>query len=327
MKIIDKEKIIAFLRDPEVRVQALKTATLTDALFDCNNASDYDVFSAICENLFLLAGHPIRDRFLSLIEFFEGEDYTALYLPENRIIFWKRIFYDEVEVPLLQCDFVRCKEKELLYSKRDEAKIFSIESAMNTSSDDIFSLLESIVDKIKEQEAEFLSIDLTKISYARPDDFHACKAYDDLKKGTGGEDIIKLWLVCRVLMNVKLKLILKTDSLKKAQELSELIFRLRLAPKIIVSADIFGVLDFGELYSFIIRNKEKSISASIYASEEMQFNNTVSVVEKLLEIFSCLPMLYLESTDIDDDIVSLALKERLTQYELQRALSHLYRVK
>ena len=206
-------------------------------------------------------------------------------------------------------------------------KIFNIESAIDISADDIFSLLERIIAKIKDQGAEFLSIDLTKISYARPDDFHATKAYDALKNRAGGEDIIKLWLLCRVLMNLNLKLILKTDSLKKVEELSALIFRLRLCPKIIVCADIFGNLELDELHSFILLNKEKSISVSLYASREMQFNSTASVAEKLSDIFSFLPLICLESVDISADIVSLALKKSLTEYEMGLALNYLYRAK
>ena len=327
MKKDDSKKLIGFLRDSEIRAAALKTPDIASALQKVDNASDYDVFAALCKNLYSFAGHSIRNEFLSLISPFltEGEAYEELRLYENARLVWKRIFCEEESLRRMKP--VPKIEETVNFDFKNLDKIFYLDSAIDKSFDGVFELSDAILKKIKEQSAEALYIDITEISFVRPNDYNASKAYNELKKGCGGGDALKLWLLCRTLMRANLKLLLKTDSVKKAEEVAKLIYRLRLSPQITVCADIFSDIDYDELYSFIIRYKEKSVSASLCASAKTPVDNESSVVERLSHIFSRLPILFIESIDVESDILKLALKRKLSENEVELAINYLYRAK
>ena len=141
-------ELLLFLRDENIRAIASKTPTLKNSIMDTLLASDFDIFNALCENIYLLAGHPMRDELLSLFRKYSSIDVTfeMLYDLKFRKALWQKIFVDDSIIPPKTFGAPDVKIN-LFDRKADNA--FSINSAFDGSCENIYLLLDKTLNKIK----------------------------------------------------------------------------------------------------------------------------------------------------------------------------------
>ena len=307
-------ELIDFLREKNTRIVAMKM--LSVSIMDSENASDFDVFNIFCEKLYLLAANPLRERFLRAICEAVGCEINPimLYDCEYRKRFWQRIFFSE-DIVLPQC----VDKPSSVVGTTKRSREFCLNSAIDISFESIHALLENTIEKIKSEGAEECFFDATEITYIRPDDFHAQKAYDEIKSGAADRSLISLWLLCRVLMNTSLSLRLRVDSQKKAEDILSLVYRLGLLPRVIISYDASTMMDYSDMYQYLIDNHKKNISLELDFSKENS--------EYILRLLSEIPLAFVEKINLPFEIIQGVLSGRIEQEEIPLVNFHLSTVK
>lgn len=315
---MNTDNLVYFLREKNTRILVFKTPFFSSAIPNIKNASDFDVFNALCNQLYLFAGHPIRKCFLNLLsESLSAEvPINMLYDPEYRKKLWQKIFFDpSVSLPTSTVNI----ENYANIVKKTE--FFNINSAIKTSFDNIYFLLENTLEQIKLQGAEECFFDVEKIEYIRPDDFHSQISYENLKNGKSDNSLVALWLLCRVLMNCNINLVLKVDNIKKAEDILMLIFKLGLSPKTVIDINISKYIDYNMLYQFLMLHNEKNISLKLSCSKESVDENDI------LDFLRIVPIIFVERTNINIQVMQNVLSSILSKEETVCAISRLYQVK
>ena len=289
---------------------------ISRSVIDTENVSDFDVFNALSEKLYLLAGNPIRDRFLDLIckASFSEINPAMLCDLEYRKNVWQKIFSDS---SIMLPQTVMFIEENAHRSKKKDG--FCLNYLIDSSFEDIYDLLDNVIVKIEHERAEECFFDATDIEYIRPDDFHAQKEYVRLKNGENDSSTVALWLLCRVLMKARLNLRLKVESAKKAEDIISLISRLGLSPTIIISFDISKMTDYNGLYQFLINNYKKNISLDVSCSRENK--------NEFLNFLNVVPLVFVENINSKLEIIQEIFDTILSKEESALAISYLYTVK
>ena len=310
---MDNGELISFLRDENLRFIALKMPTLKSTLRNIRFASDFDVYNALCENLYLIAGHPIRIRLLSLLAKCSKSEISVplLYDSEYRKKLWQRIFFDEkVDLPTaFNGSFDDKKTTSYV-----EANGFCINSVIDYSFENIRQLLDDIIVKIEKSNANEIIFDARKIIFSRPDDFHSQEAYKSCKNQDGDSSLVELWLLCRILMKTELTLNLIIDSAKIAEQILELVFRISSVKKVIISFDISSEIEYADVYNILSKYSQKNISLELigYKENENDFIKFLSVV----------PIAFVERINVAHTTV---LNNLLEEQEIPLIISYLCR--
>ena len=320
------EPLVAFLHDKSVRSIAFKTK-----YFEVRNtdlASDFDVFSALCDSVLLFVGHPIRARLLSVLQdlLSYSIDPTNLCFAEYRRDIWQRIFYEDTEDACVSgfCEkaFDIDLTNQLIYDNS-----IDITDLVDTSCDGAFSALESALLKIRIQDVKMLTLDLRSINYERPDDYHAEKAYLEIMRGNRG-DVFLLWLLCRILMKKELKLRLIVNSVDEVNQILSLLSSVKLAPKIYICIDILEQNEYQCFADLILNNYKKNISLEPLFSKEIDSN---IILEGLKKLFCFVPLACVSiSSEYADRLCELLgtdFASDLTLIEREALISSLRRVK
>lgn len=283
-------ELLLFLRDENIRAIASKTPTLKNSIMDTLLASDFDVFNALCENIYLLAGHPMRDELLSLFRKYSSIDVTfeVLYDLEFRKALWQKIFVDDSIIP--PKTFGAPDVKMNLFDKKAD-NAFSINSVLDGTCENIYLLLDKTLNKIKTDNADALYLDARNIVFARPDDYHAQRDYEALKTKSSDGSLALLWLLCRILMNADLELILSVDSAKKAEDILALIYRLGLSSSIRLLIDVSNFDGCGRLYKLLMLYSKKNISLELYCNKEN--------INMLIEFLNTVPLVFVRNIDAE----------------------------
>ena len=307
-----------FLEEPSVRIVAQRIISVNRKSIDAQNASDYDAFEALCDRLYLLAGHPIRNRFLQLLSTASACDISIdmLYDGEYRKALWQRIFIDNnIVLPNIKSE----ADKKIPLEGLTLEKAFFVNSEIDISKENTYVLLDGMLAKIKKSGTTEIYFDARNISFIRPDDFHAQKMLESLKKGENDSSLLELWLLCRILMNIDVPLILRVDDFKKADDILSLIFRLGLLPKIIISIDISSDVDYDNLYAFLSLHHKKNISLEITCSKENK--------EDILNFLNIVPLVFVKRISIAPDLLEKAIFSILSKEETVLFNSYLRKVK
>lgn len=317
---MNNDNFISFLRDKKIRALAAKLP-MNNTAIRAEAMSDFDVFNTLCENLYLLAGHHVRRKLLNILSEACNLDELTLYDIDFRKALWQKMFFDEnIILPQKNIDILKKVDIDLINNNS-----FDLDEHINTSFDNVYDLLDFILKKLDSQGADAIYFNSFKIEYQRPDDYHAALSYEELKKRNSDASVLKLWLLCRILMKTDVKLILKENDLKKAESILNLIFVLKISPKICMSVDIANDIDAKELYRLIMQHNKKSISVELRISKEMQ--NDFNIEAKLKEIFYFLPIAFVESVEICQEQIEAALTPLVNNAERALIISFLYRVK
>ena len=304
--------LVNLLREKNTRITAMKM--FSGDIIDVELASDFDVFDILCENLYLLAGNSLRERFLNLLceVSHSGIVPMALYNREYRKLLWQKIFSSEdIMLPSFDCELIKTVEIT------EKPRKICLNSLIDTSFENIYDLLENTLKKIKSESAEECFFDATEITYIRPDDFHAQKEYEKLKNGDSESSVLALWLLCRILMNTSLNLRLKVDSQKKAEDILSLVFRLGLYPKTVVGYDASVVLNYKDMYQYLIDNYKKNISLELDFSKEKDYN--------ILELLHVIPLAFVERINVLPEVLQDTLCDTMEHEEISLVNSYLNR--
>ena len=309
--------MLVFLRDENVRISASKIFDLNDVIFDSQKASDFDVFNVLCEYLYLFAGHPIRENFLNLLSKYLGNNISVhnFYDFEYRKKLWQKLFCDG-DIVLSQNE-IDVKFEYLSYEK--EKNILYLNSSIDLSCKNIYELLDNTLGKLKYSNCEAIYFDARNIEFERPDDFHAQQVYEDLKNNCNDASLLELWLLCRVLMNTDLALHLEIERTQDARDILNLIFRLGLLPNIKLEFDISKIDKYDQIYALLKNYNKKNISLKISCSKENS--------DEILSFLNAVPLLFVDSADIDLDFFKFALSFVLSKEEVSLAIYRLYTVK
>lgn len=323
-------ELIDFLRDENTRFISSKIIDIQDTPLNSKCASDFDTFNSLCEYLYLLAGYPLRGRFLDLLSWSAWHDasfdapFDALYDAECRKLLWQKIFINDDIIVSSAKGFGKIN-LNLKNQKPDE--VFYLNSAINLSFESIHDLLDEILRNVRESNASIVFCDARKIFFARPDDFHAQKAYEGMKHGNPDCTLPLLWLLCRVLMNTELKLKLFVDSISVARDILSLIYRLGLSPKITICVECREGMDFlnrnaslecaeeGSIYELLKKYGEKNISLELFCTKEN--------IELLIKFLEVVPLALVEKINTPISDLKKALGNILFSNEVEMVISHL----
>ena len=301
-------KLMIFLKNENTRIIASKMPSLKNGVINTQYASDFDVFNALCEDFYLLVGHPTRDMLLRLLTEYSASDISPimLYDVEYRKKLWQKIFIDDaIALPQAQVNFYY-KIKSYTIEKDN---IFSINCAIDLSCESIYDLLNRCLEKIKNNSLTIASLDARKIKYLRPDDFHAQKNYEGLKNGEEDSSLLLLWLSCRVLMNTDMQLSLIVDDIKSAEDILILIYRLGLSPDIRLCIDISKFQDFSGIYNLLMQYCKKNISLELFGAKEN--------IDMLIKIFKEIPLAFIEKIDMELIEANTLLSRLLSRDEVK----------
>ena len=306
----------SFLEDKDVRFLAQRIFLLNKSIINIENASDFDVFDALCSRLYLFACHPIRERLLKLLSSGVSSEIEPdmLYDREYRKALWQKIFIDG-NIDLLD---TRSEIKIPIISDIENT-VFCINSKIDIYFTDIHSLLEATLVKIRDRRVTKLFFDARTVTFSRPDDFHAQIAYNSLKNGDNNSSLLELWLLCRILMNTDIPLSLRVENTKKAENILNLIFRLGLSPKIIIGFDISDNIDYSKIYELLSFYGKKNISLEIFCSKEN--------IDRILEFANIVPLTFVEKNSVNAKILEGEFASVLSKYERELLISHLGKAK
>lgn len=287
------KELIAFLHDDNIRKFALKTKYFKNKNVDF--ASDFDLFSALCDSISLFAGHRVRASLIDSIESGFGEriNPTDLILSEYRKALWQEIFSEERASNASNklkgsatglSDFEYCEKKISL-------KTIDLSASLDTHLEDIFDALDYIMEKIENNGIEGVRFDMRKIEYVRTNDFFAKESYGLLRQELDNGGAFLIWLLCRILMKANLTLILMVDNFNQAKKILELFSILRLNPQIIISFDAFEKEDYKSYTELVLSEYKKSISLEPYFSKEMRVSDATASIKELI---SDIPIVFLK---------------------------------
>jgi hypothetical protein len=311
-------EFIDFIKNNDTRFVASKLLRVQSKSVTPHNASDYDVFCALCDSLYLLAGHPMRERFLKLLSSYSLSEIFVdmLYNGEYQKRLWQKIFVDgNIVLPSYKSVF----NLKSMPEKKIDDKFFCINSAIDSSCENIYTLLDKLLGKIKDSAANVICFDTRNISFTRPDDFHAQRAYDSIKLGDSDFSMLSLWLMCRILMNTDLQLRLTVKNIKMADDILTMIFRLGLSPKIIISIDASKCEEYSKIYELLKNYGQKNISLELYSAKEN--------INMLIDFLYKVPLMFVKAIDIPEECIKYLLNDRVTEQELELITSHLYTAK
>lgn len=294
--------LIIFLRDENTR--AIAARMLQDKKMDVEKASDFDVYNVLCEKNYLLCYHPMQEKILNLLSKACSCEIrpTALYDLNYRKKLWQKIFFD-ADIALPQIEFESVKTIELIKKsmlKSEKNNVLNLNSELEVSFQNIFSLLDSLLKKAMEQGIDTIFLDAENLVYIRPDNFHAQKAFETLKNGGDSSSIVLLWLLCRIFMDGKYKLVLRVNNPKMADDIIKLLSRLGLLPKIIIELEACNILDYVGFYNILIAHGEKNISVSLKLADSKKTENE----NLILEALKFIPLVFIENIEnIDADFL------------------------
>ena len=290
---MNNNELISFLKDDKVRFIALKMPTLKSTLKNIQCASDFDIYNALCENIYLLAGNPIRARFLELLSKYSKLEFPPnfLYNLEYRKKLWQRIFFDiEIDLPYVSnISF----NKENSDQKIDKSA-FCINSVIDYSFENIQQLFDDIIVKIRNSRTNEIVFDARNIIFLRPDDFHSQKAYDACKGGNVDASLIELWLLCRILMKFDLPLNLIINSDEIANQILDLVFKVADVKDIFISFDFSSNLDYNDLYNILLKYRQKNISLELICTKESE--------REFIEFLRIIPLLFVEKMNFSSTV-------------------------
>ena len=264
--MIHKE-LIDFLKNDETRIIFSKISTFQKKVLDVQNASDFDVFNALGDSIYLLAGNPIRDKLLDLISKSIDLDVSAnmLYDSHYRIALWQKIFIDgDIDLPNPKSNL----DLKGINNGKKSSSALVINNALDPSYDSIFDLLDGFLVKIKSEGIDTLCLDARNISFVRPDDFHAKQNYESLKSGKEDSSMLILWLTCRVLMNTDMGLSIVIDKADIAEKILELVFRFAPLLNITLRIAPASLDDANKIYDSLLRYNKKNISLELACAKE-----------------------------------------------------------
>ena len=275
------ESLIEYLHDENVRRFAFKTVFFKDKNIEF--ASDFDVFSAICDSISLFICHPVRNELIFAIKHYvEDVDPFLLCNVEYRKEIWQRVFCEDFEP-----SFKNSKTVESFNTKGSSLVVFEksadIKSLVEPNCNTIFEVLDSVLEKIKNDNIKIINFDVRAIRYSRPDDFHAMQSYNQFVNGKGG-DVFLLWLLCRIFMNFDLKLRLIVNSSSEAKQVLNLLSSIKLSPCIYICFDVFKENEYQNFIDIVLENYKKNISLELCFSKEIDKNNLSVVLKKLIHI-------------------------------------------
>lgn len=325
------EKSLAdFLRSPKARIIAQRLVSQKKSI-NLKSISDYDVYSILCESISLLALHPIRKELISSHFTVLGQGFSPMLLTNDiyRKEAWKGIFlsqnnifsqneYEYIKAPF---EFWSVERKELHLN--DEIALIDFENLNEKSP---FALLDFLLNRIKKEKIEALAIDMRRIKYIRPDDFHANECFGGLCAGKNEDSsILILWLLCRALMNSNVDLRIISNEVKGVENLHRLFNQARVYPKIKISMDIESS-EFIELAPLI---EEKNISLEFFATKEIE---KYALQNQLTKLLNAIPLAVCSFSQRSFDKSRLCcemlaiLEKELGCEETKLAFSELYEV-
>ena len=319
------ESLIKYLHDENVRRFAFKTEFFKDKNIEF--ASDFDVFSAICDSVSLFVCHSVRnDLFFAIKPYADDVDPFLLYDVEYRKVIWQRVFCEESESSFENIRFEKdfnIKGSSLVIFE----KATDIDSLVECDCDTVFDVLDRALKKIKEDNIKIINFDVRTIKYSRPDDFHASESYKQFVGGKSG-DVFLLWLLCRIFMNFDLKLRLIVNSSSEAKQILNLLSSIKLSPCIYICFDVFKENEYQNFIDMVLENYKKNISLELYFSKEIDKNNLSVVLKKLIHI---IPIACIKVSNDNFDVflkaLDIALAGAINSAEKSALLNFLSMVK
>ena len=273
------ESLIKYLHDEKVRMFAFKTDFFIDKNTDF--ASDFDVFSALCQSNLFFAGHYVRAELLSVLKSCVSNRVEPFFLcsPNYRKELWQRVFYDEEDFSVSATDTLDIGVTDFYVSE----KSIGIKDLVDFSCDTIFEALNKTLEKINDDGIGIIDFDARDLVYSRPDDFHAGESYRLLSEGESG-DVFFLWLLCRIFMNLDVKLRLKADSVPNVKKVLNLLSSLKLFPKTYISFDISKENEYEELLDIVLKDHKKNISLELDIPKEIDKTLFSDTLKKIFEV-------------------------------------------
>ena len=275
------ERLVEFLHDENIRAFAFKTKRLKGKSTEL--ISDFDVFCALCDSFALFVGHPIRNKFLSVLKACVSEEIEPSYLSYSKYQkeLWQRLFYEDFEISRIDAESktVVYADCEKLYIKGTGVPISEL---VDFSRVDIFEVLDLALAKIQDRGVEIIDFDARNLNYARPDDFHARESYEQ----ENARDVFFLWLLCRIFMKEKLKLRLIVNSALEAERILTLLSSVKLKPTTYIRFDLFDQDEYEKLCDLALNGK-KNVSLELYLPKETPKN---IIIDSLKRLFASIPL-------------------------------------
>ena len=287
-----RKAFIDFLKSSKTRaIASLLFKKSSD--FDVDEMSDYDVFSILCRNMPLLAGHSVRHEFLSVVgnALDEELDIVRLFDEDYQKVIWQRIFDYE---SILNLSEYNINSRHLLNFDGEHKMAIVLNDSLDLSFENTFLLLDNLLSYIRLNAIGRIVVDMRNIRHCRPNDFSAERCYDELKVGDGKIDAsaLILWLSCRLLMQEKLQLFMIAEKASDIEYVLELLSVIKLSPDIIACMSVDSC-DFDNIFELLINYRKKNISLELFEPKEMNLNmleeylnNIISVVPLALIDFS-----------------------------------------
>ncbi len=264
--------------------------------------SNFEVFSFACENLAKLSGNAFRARFLTLLKEDLNEDVTVAFLADREVqkTLWKRMFD-----PFCEC-YKSLSMSSVEKCKIDGAKLLKI---CNTSKDsknkkDFLNLnliaepenlrryktldyiINSLVNNRLGNSKTRVFVDMTKLSFVRPDQYNSSLAYEKISSGENYNNLelsqLILWLLASISKRVDSEIILRVDN-NGIGDVESVISMLKTL-KIKIDLKLCFDIERCDLASFCV---QKNISSEIIISEEI---DEITIKQYLKRIIYILPI-------------------------------------
>lgn len=320
------DSLISFLRDLRTRRFAYKTDYFKNINTDF--ASDFDVYSALCESISLFAGHQIREAFLTILSNECSEEVKPLALCnfQYRKGLWEKVFYEEPQKP------INAENSLFISSVLKEKSLLLLESVdirglVPSAFENIFDALEDALLQLSAKKTGVISFDARGMKYTRPNDFLAQESYDALKRCGADDGVFFLWLSCRILMKTKLKLRVIVDSADFAERIIKLLTVLKLRTELYLSFSVLADGEYEKYADLLLRNHKKNISLEPYISKEMGIEALSGYLENIIKILplACMKISY-DVADILCASLDTALEGKVDSAEKAIIINLLKRV-
>ena len=274
------ESLIKYLHDEKVRKFSFKTDFFKNKNTDF--ASDFDVFSALCKSNLLFVGHSVRTKFFCGLKNCVSEDIDPIFLysADYRKALWQRVFYDGVnDFSVSSIDNFDIVASDFYIFE----KSVDIKDLVNFNRNTLFEALDDALEKIKAENVKMIKFDVRDLKYVRTDDFHAGESYKLLSQGEKG-DVFFLWLLCRIFMNLNIKLRLIVDNADSARRISELLSSVKVSPQTYIRFDISKENEYEALVDLVLKNHKKDISLELDIPKEIDKNLFSDALKKLFAV-------------------------------------------
>lgn len=282
---------VDFLKNSKIRAIA---SVLFDASgdFDAEKMSDYEVFSTLCSNMPLFAGHSVRNEFIFSVEnaLEEKLDLLRLVDEDYQKVIWQRIFDYEC---ILKISESNINSRRFFSIDSNHKTAIVLNDSLDLSFENIFLLLDNLLSRVRLSAVERIVVDIRNIKCCRPNDFLASRCYNELKSEEGADaSALILWLACRLLMKNKLQLFIIAENASDIEYISELLSVINLSPDIIACVSVESN-DFDNIFELLLNYRKKNISLELFVPKEMNLNMLeeyfkyiISVVPLALIVFS-----------------------------------------